>query len=58
MNSKQWWKSRTIWANVIMAIPVILDKLGPNVIPAEYSATIVAIVNVVLRLITTAPVTK
>jgi hypothetical protein len=58
MNSKKWYASKTIWVNVITLIPLIVDKLGPQVIPAEYAAIVLAVVNVVLRLITTSAVTK
>jgi hypothetical protein len=54
--SKKWWKSTTIWVNVLMAAVAIADKLGPNVIPVEISAAIVAVVNILNRFRTTEPV--
>ena len=58
MNSKKWYTSKTIWVNVLTAIPLVIDKLGPNVIPDNYSAIILAAVNIGLRFITNSSVTK
>ena len=49
-------KSKTFWFNVITGTLSIVDALNGNVIPAQYKAAIIAIGNVFLRLVTTAPV--
>ena len=54
--SKTWWKSKTIWANVIAFIATMLGVFGVADIPAELQAQIVAaimmVVNVALRFVT------
>jgi hypothetical protein len=53
---KKWYRSKTLWAN-IMAVVVVLaqDYLGYT-IDTEMAVQILGFVNVVLRLITTEPV--
>jgi len=59
MNGKKWWSSRTIWVNVLTAVGTVGAQLA-DVLPAEWGAKLLAglaIVNVVLRAITTKPIT-
>lgn len=52
-------RSRTFWFNVVTGALIITDQLtGSKVISPEVSASIVAIGNVVLRLITTKPISE
>lgn len=56
---KPWYRSKTIWTNMIALAVVILSLKGIEVTPEEQSAIlagILAIVNIVLRLITKDPV--
>lgn len=55
---KKWWKSKTVWFNVVTGIIVIADQLSGKAIPVEVSAVIVSVGNVILRLITNKAVTK
>jgi len=63
MDSKPWYASKTIWANVIafvatMAVVFGVDlpfELTPEA-QAEIVAAIMAVVNIVLRFVTAAPI--
>lgn len=52
---KPWYKSKTIWTNIIAIIAVILAEYGINIPPEQYAtiaAIIIAIINIILRGIT------
>ena len=51
-------KSKTFWFNIITGGLVVVDQLTGKIIPTEASASIVAIGNVILRLITTQSVSQ
>ena len=61
MDSKAWWKSKTMWLNVAVVAAGIADQLitggliPPAWIPSILSA--IGIANVVLLSITTQPLT-
>lgn len=62
MNSKVWWASRTLWANIIGGAVAIGTAFGLNLgLDAESQTAIVGgimtIINVILRFMTSAPVT-
>ena len=58
MDSKAWWESKTIWFNVLSAGLEIAQMLsGAGVIPAGVATLVVNGVNIILRAITTQPVT-
>lgn len=59
MDEKVWWKSKTIWANVVALIAIVAQGVSGNeiLIDAEAQAGLLAVVNVVLRIITTSAVT-
>ena len=49
---KNIWESKTFWANVILAVLVIVQlALDQAWIPAEWQALVVVVVNMILRLI-------
>ena len=51
--TKQWWKSKTIWANIVFGLAVIIQTVtGEAWLDAEVQAGIVAIVNLILRIVT------
>jgi protein-S-isoprenylcysteine O-methyltransferase Ste14 len=62
-DTKPWWQSRTIWVNVIASIFAVLAMFHVG-LPADLTQdqivtgimTVVAIVNVVLRLVTHKPI--
>lgn len=51
---KNWWQSKTVWAQVVGVVATMLALFGVDVLDAETQAGIVAgawaVVNVVLRL--------
>jgi len=55
MNKKKaFWKSKTIWVNILIAISIILPELidlGFH-IPVKWIALITLIANLILRIIT------
>lgn len=61
---KSWWKSKTIWFNLIMTALITLEaslSQLSSVIPANWYgilATTLAVGNAVLRVISTTGITK
>ena len=53
MNSKPWWKSKTIWFNVL-SIGLLFTPFAP--LSPALSGAIIASGNLVLRTITTQPI--
>lgn len=56
--SKRWWRSRTVWFNVAVAVFASLE-LSLGVLPAGWYAMaviVVPLVNIALRRITTQPI--
>jgi hypothetical protein len=57
--SKSILNSKTFWINLLMALAVIIPELidlGFN-IPAKWSGLAIVVVNLILRLLTTQPIT-
>jgi hypothetical protein len=57
-NAMKLLKSRTFWFNAITGAITVIDALNGKVIPVEISGAVVAIGNVVLRLLTTKSVSE
>ena len=58
MQTKQWWKSKTIWLNIVSALLELAQLLtGTNWIPPGTLTLIVNFLNIVLRRITSEAVT-
>lgn len=54
--SKQWWKSKTIWANVFMAGGTVLwNAVVANVDP-QIVAIGASVINILLRKSTSGPI--
>ena len=54
---KMWWASKTIWTNLVALIGAILLSWGYDANQwAEIATVLLAVVNLVLRLITHEPV--
>jgi hypothetical protein len=51
-------KSRVFWFNAVTGTISVVDALTGKLIPTEVSGTIIMIGNVILRLITTKPVSE
>ena len=60
---KSLFQTKTFWVNLLIAVPTLLDLVGDLGIfqamnaPVEIIALILAIVNVILRVVTKEPVT-
>lgn len=50
--SKKWWKSKTLWFNVVTAAVVLADKFSGNIISTDVAYSIAVVGNVILRFIT------
>jgi hypothetical protein len=61
MDEKHWYASKTIIANGVALVAGLLMAFGIELTADEQSAvvvTVMAIINIALRLVTTVPVTK
>jgi hypothetical protein len=55
---KKWYKSKVVWFNIVTLALAIINEMAGKVIPTECSASIVAIGNVLLRMITSTKIEK
>lgn len=67
LNSKPWWKSKTIWYNVAITLVATANEMAPvvDILDPTVADTIrpflimaLAVGNTVLRVVTTKPVTR
>lgn len=50
---KKWYHSRTLWANILMGVAVLVQTItGADWLDVELQGAIIIIVNVILRVIT------
>ncbi|TSA13570.1 MAG: hypothetical protein D4R73_00660 [Deltaproteobacteria bacterium] len=56
MNQKAWWRSKTLWVNVVAGAALLAQSQFGFVIDGEVQAAILTVVNLALRLITNEPV--
>lgn len=53
---KKWYRSKTIWINMLMAASVLYQVLtGDDILDADAQAVIILIINIILRIITGKP---
>ena len=58
MDAKAWYLSKTLWVNLLMAVFIIVQGVtGVEVASTEVEALVTVVLNVILRFITTQPVT-
>lgn len=58
MDSKKWYTSKTLWANSIALIAIIVQgATGKEILSLEVQTTILSVVNIILRLVTKSQVT-
>jgi uncharacterized membrane protein len=50
--SKQWYLSKTLWANALAALALFIQSEYGYVIPVEVQMQILAAVNIALRFLT------
>ena len=48
-NYKIWWKSRTVWLNIVASIAFMIQTMTGFPVPIEVQGYLVAILNLVLR---------
>ena len=51
-NKKEWWKSKTLWINLIAMVVLIIQAFTGFIILLEEQAAIIIIINLILRAIT------
>jgi len=49
---KKWWKSKTVWINIIALMALIAQASTEFVIAPEEQAALIVIINLILRVIT------
>ena len=53
MDTKPWWTSKTLWVNAIAFVALLVQQFGAGfIIDAETQVGILAVLNVLLRLVT------
>ena len=53
---RKWYSSKTLWANTIAAVAGLIQYFGPGfLIPPEEQGAILVVVNIILRIVTKAP---
>lgn len=58
MDSKSWYTSKTLWVNAIAIVAIVVQGVtGKEILNIELQATILAGINMVLRLVTKSAVT-
>lgn len=60
MAGKPWYLSKTVFVNALTAIATVMAQMA-DVLPPEWAPKIVtalAVVNLILRVVTTQPITK
>jgi hypothetical protein len=57
MENKIWYTSKTLWVNAIAVVAMVVQGvIGKEIIGIELQATILAVINMILRLVTKQPV--
>lgn len=56
MEVKEWWQSRTIWANFAVIVAAVLASFGLDIEVGTLELLIVTVVNIGLRFATKSPV--
>lgn len=54
---KKFWLSKTFWVNLLALVAIVVQSLTGFVMSIEAQASILAVVNVVLRLVTKEAIT-
>jgi uncharacterized membrane protein len=57
--SKQWWRSKTIWINILTLVAMIISQITGWEDMKSYAPTLLIVsnaINLVLRFISTAPI--
>ena len=57
MLNKVWWKSKTLYINIIALLLIIVQANTGFIFPLEYQATILAVLNAINRMLTNSNIT-
>ena len=49
---KKWFTSRTLWVNIIAAVAVFIQSQFGYIIPPEFQAYLLVLINMFMRAIT------
>jgi len=52
---KKWYRSRTVWTNLVMLVAAVLASEAGIDLEPEETAAIVTVINLILRLFTKQP---
>ena len=53
METKRWFHSKTLWANILVGVAfVVLNVTGVDWLDVEVQVSILAIINLILRILT------
>jgi uncharacterized membrane protein len=52
VDKKAWWKSKTLWVNLVAGLALLAQSQFGFVIDGELQGAILAVLNLALRLIT------
>ena len=59
MNGKVWWKSKILWINIVGIAIILTETLTQQkMITSEVSGLVLAVVNIVLRILTNQPIVR
>jgi hypothetical protein len=56
MMKKAWWRSKTLWVNVVAGMALLAQSQFGFVVDGEIQGAILTLINLALRLITNEPV--
>ncbi len=58
MKMPKIFKSKVFWFNIVSGCLEIINQSNGSIVPVQYSATIIMVGNIVLRYLTTKPVSE
>lgn len=55
-HGKKWYKSKTLWVNIVALIAVVIQTYTGFVLDPEAQLAVLTVINILLRLITKEPI--
>ena len=52
MNTKRWYTSKTLWVNLLAIVALVAQAEFGYILDAEAQAVMLAVINLVLRIVT------
>ena len=56
MDSKKFWLSKTFWINILAIIALVIQAQTGFVFSPEAQVSVLAVLNILLRVVTKAPI--